>query len=233
MVKILSLLILLALPWVARAEIVYLPTQPGAERFRRAAAEPAPLALFGYTETEERLTFCGPTSLAIALNSLGVSDPTPAAMYPFHLLTQDTVFTPENQAVKTYAKVEQDGLTLDELAKFAANMRAKTEVIHAADLPADALRERLRTALAARATRVVVNYSRIPLDQNGDGHFSPLAAYDAATNSFLVLDVARYKYPPAWISFDQLREAMLRVDSSSGLSRGALILSVTPKEGWP
>ena len=46
MVKILSLLILVALPWVARAEIVYLPTQPGAERFRRAAAEPAPLALF-------------------------------------------------------------------------------------------------------------------------------------------------------------------------------------------
>ena len=33
--------------------------------------------------------------------------------------------------------------------------------------------------------------SRKGLDQTGDGHFSPLAAYDAASDSVLVLDVAR------------------------------------------
>jgi hypothetical protein len=225
MVRTLVLLILLALSAAARAEVVYLPTEPGAERFRRAASEPEALALFAYVETEARQTFCGPASLAAALNSIGIGDPTPAPMFPYHLLTQDSLFTARNQAVKSYAAVERDGLTLNQLAQFAANLAASTEVIHALDVSADALRSRLRAALGTRGTRVLVNYSRIPLGQVGDGHISPLAAYDAQTDSFLILDVARYKYPPAWVSFDQLFAAMQRIDTDSGLSRGALILS--------
>jgi hypothetical protein len=233
MVRRLLMLIALVLPVAVRAEVVYLPTQHGAERFRRAAAEPGALALFGYTETEARLTFCGPASLAAALNSLGLADPTPAPMFPYHLLTQDSLFTPQNQAVKSYAAVERDGLTLNELGQFALNMRVSVEIIHAADISADDLRNRLRLALAARSTRVIANYSRIPLGQEGDGHISPLAAYDAETDSFLVLDVARYKYPPAWISFDQLFTAMLRVDSSSGQSRGVIVISNPTENGQP
>ena len=34
--------------------------------------------------------------------------------------------------------------------------------------------------------------------QTGDGHFSPVAGYHAGTDSVLVLDVARFKYPPYW-----------------------------------
>ena len=225
MVRLLALLIVLALATAARAEVVYLPTEPGAERFRRAASEPAALALFAYVETEARQTFCGPASLAAALNSLGIEDPTPSPMFPYHLLTQETVFTAQNLAVKSYVKVETGGLTLDQLARFAANLGATTEVVHALDVSADAMRDRLRAALATKGTRVVVNYSRIPLGQEGDGHISPVAAYDAQSDSFLILDVARYKYPPSWVSFDQLFAAMQRVDTDSGLSRGALILS--------
>jgi len=225
MMKILALLILLALSAVAHADVVYLPTPHGAERFKRAASRPETLALLGFVESQTRQTFCGPASLAAALNSLGIMDPTPAPLFPYHLLTQDSVFTSENQAVKTYTKVETVGLTLNELARFAANFGVSVEVIHAADVSAEAMRTKLRAALAAPGVRVIVNYSRIPLDQAGDGHISPVAAYDADSDSFLVLDVARYKYPPAWVSFDQLLAAMQRVDSDSGESRGALILT--------
>jgi Phytochelatin synthase len=34
------------------------------------------------------------------------------------------------------------------------------------------------------------------IGQEQGGHISPLAAYDAETDRFLILDVSRYKYPP-------------------------------------
>jgi len=228
MVKALILVfmaVMLATSPVARADIVYLPTDQGAERFHRAAAETAALSLLSYFETEERQTFCGPTSLAIALDSMGITAPTPPAFFPYHLLTQDTVFTPQNLAVKSYARVEASGLTLDELGKFATNLGVATDVIHAADLAPDALRSRLRAALSDMDKRVIVNYSRVALGQEGGGHISPLAAYDAESDSFLVLDVARYKYTPAWVSYDLLLAGMRLVDPDSRLSRGALIVS--------
>ena len=183
---------------VARADIVYLPTDQGAERFHRAAAETAALSLLSYFETEERQTFCGPTSLAIALDLMGIAAPRRPRSFPTQPPTQDTVFTPQNLAVKSYARVEASGLTLDELGKFAANLGVATDVIYAADLAPDALRSRLRAALSDMDKRVIVNYSRVALGQEGAGHISPLAAYDAELDSFLVLDVARYKYTPAW-----------------------------------
>jgi hypothetical protein len=43
---------------------------------------------------------------------------------------------------------------------------------------------------------VIVNYLRKAIGQEKGGHISPLAAYDAETDRFLILDVSRYKYPP-------------------------------------
>ena len=219
------LLVVLSIPVAAHAEVVYLTTQNGAARFQRSASDPAALALFGFIETETHLTFCGPASLAAALNSLGIVDPTPAPLSPYHLVIQESVFTTETQAVKRYFEVERDGLTLDELARFAGNLHVSAEAIHALDVSPDQMRDRLRATLLEAGTRVLVNYSRKPLGQDGDGHISPVAAYDAQSDSFLILDVARYKYPPAWISFDQLFDAMREIDSTSKQSRGALIIS--------
>lgn len=40
---------------------------------------------------------------------------------------------------------------------------------------------------------LVVSYSRKELLQTGDGHFSPIGAYDVASDMVLVLDTARFK----------------------------------------
>ena len=37
-----------------------------------------------------------------------------------------------------------------------------------------------------------------------------MAAYDAKGDRFLILDVARYKYPPVWIGVADLFDAMRR-----------------------
>lgn len=220
------LFLALLLPGPLPAQTVALDTPEGATRFQRAIGGPQALGLLSHLETEVFLTFCGPASLATALNSLGVHEPSPAAFFPYLRMTQDSLFTPANLAVKSYAAVQAGGLTLDQLAAFARNLGASAEAVHAEALDAGAVRARLSAALADPASRVIVNYSRIPLEQEGDGHISPLAAYDAESDSVLILDVARYKYRPVWAPVATLLAAMQRVDPDSGRARGLLILTV-------
>lgn len=219
------LLVALLLPGQTRAQVVALDTPDGAVRFHRAIGGPQALGLLAHLETEVFLTFCGPASLATALNSLGVNEPSPAAFFPYRRMTQDSLFTPANLAVKSYAAVQAGGLTLDQLAAFARNLGVPAEAVHAEALDVAALRARISAALADPASRVIVNYSRIPLEQEGDGHISPLAAYDAETDAVLILDVARYKYPPVWVPVATLLAAMQRVDPDAGRARGLLVLS--------
>jgi len=60
--------------------------------------------------------------------------------------------------------------------------------------------------------RVLVNFHRSGLKQKGGGHWSPVAGYDAASDMFLVLDVAKYKYPSYFVSAAMLWEAVGTVD---------------------
>jgi hypothetical protein len=63
------------------------------------------------------------------------------------------------------------------------------------------------------------------LKQTGTGHFSPLAGYHAASDSVLIMDVARFKYPPHWVTVAQLWHAMADyVDSVTGKARGYVVL---------
>jgi hypothetical protein len=70
----------------------------------------------------------------------------------------------------------------------------------------------------------VANYDRAALGQTGNGHFSPLAAWHAASDRVLVLDVARFKYPPHWVPVDKLWQAMCALDPASSLARGYLVI---------
>ncbi|MCA3359646.1 MAG: hypothetical protein ING02_16765 [Roseomonas sp.] len=79
--RFLAVLVLL-LPLAARSEIIALDSAEGAARFQRLADTRSALSLLSHLETEIYLTFCGPASLATALNSLGVRDPSPAAFFP-------------------------------------------------------------------------------------------------------------------------------------------------------
>jgi hypothetical protein len=116
-------------------------------------------------------------------------------------------------------------VTLDELARFATNLKLSASVIHTADLPAADMRARLIAALGQPDTRVIVNFDRATLGQEEEGHFSPLVAYDQASDSFLILDVARYKYPPWWVTAKDLDASMRTKDLKTGLSRGGLIVT--------
>lgn len=82
---------------------------------------------------------------------------------------------------------------------------------------------RIITAMAEGAV-LVVAYSRRVLKQTGDGHFSPIGAYDPASDAVLILDTARFKHPPHWVSLPVLYEAMRALDPDTGKPRGYAVL---------
>jgi hypothetical protein len=99
-------------------------------------------------------------------------------------------------------------------------------VHHAGDETLDAFRAHAREALSASNHYVIVNYLRRTLGQQTGGHISPLAAYDEKQDRFLILDVARYKYPPVWVSSADLYAAMNTPDAiNGGKTRGYVLVS--------
>ncbi|MFC3231287.1 phytochelatin synthase family protein [Marinibaculum pumilum] len=224
-----SLLILacltFALPAAAQEGLLYLTTPQGEARLLGADLNRDYFSLASYVEAEEVLTFCGPATVAGVANSLGIARPTLARRYPWKLFTQDLTFNAANQAMKPFQKVESEGLTLAELDRFIENLGMTAEHHFADETGVDALRAAIKAALADRNSRFVANYSRKALGQEGDGHISPVAAYDSATDSVLILDVAKYKYPPVWIEVEMFHAAMLLKDTSSDRSRGFVIVS--------
>ena len=65
------------------------------------------------------------------------------------------------------------------------------------------------------------------MGQTGDGHFSPIGGYHAAHDLVLLLDVARFKYPPHWVPLPCLWQAMQALDPATGLARGYLQLQTS------
>jgi glutathione gamma-glutamylcysteinyltransferase len=80
-------------------------------------------------------------------------------------------------------------------------------------------------AIAASGEAVLVaSYDRSVMGQSGGGHFSPIGGYHVARDLALVLDVARFKYPPHWVSAEHLWRAMEPIDPATGQARGWLVL---------
>ncbi|VDM64628.1 unnamed protein product [Angiostrongylus costaricensis] len=90
-----------------------------------------------------------------------------------------------------------------------------------------ALRRDIRVAVSGDKEVIVASYDRSQLQQTGTGHFSPLAAFHAASDRVLIMDVARFKYPPHWVQLDHLQKAMCSIDVSTKRTRGTCIWRVS------
>ena len=62
----------------------------------------------------------------------------------------------------------------------------------------------------------------------GDGHFSPIGGYHADKDMVLILDTARFKYPPHWVPLADLYMAMAPADPATGKPRGYIRLTANP-----
>lgn len=182
---------------IAFAEsLVYLDSSEGAQRLEHADFSQQYFSVAPYIDTQENLGFCGPASMAAALNSLpAIKRPHPRHLDGYAFFTQRSLFTPQSSQVKTYEAVAREGFQLQQASAFLTNLNVPNRIAYGSDLTLDQLRSIVSTTLANKNERIIVDFDRRVLDQKGSGHFSPVGAYDTATDSVLVLDVAKFKYP--------------------------------------
>jgi hypothetical protein len=184
-----------------------------------AHADYAPLSV--HFVTQQNPAFCGPATIAMVLNALDVPRPPSEMTLGLGMFDQDNIFNAGAEAAKPRAEVLQGGMTLDELGAVLAAYDLQVEVRHAEDSSLDEFREAAVTELGDEDRFVLVNYLRSAIGQERGGHISPLAAYDADTDRFLILDVSRYKYPPVWVEAAALFDAMNTPDADNeNRSRG-------------
>jgi len=200
----------------APAALVPFASEEGLARLARSGARADFAALANQFEAQYNGAFCGPTSAAIVLNathSRGAGLPRdhtrlrkddvqfmPAGADPIvPRYTQDSVI---ERGPKTRAQVLGEPVTIDgrqrkdfgyQLRQFDAMLRANalvTQVVVVDDsMSEQAIRTDLADNLARSGDYAIVNYRREAVGQTGGGHISPVGAYDAASDSFLVLDV--------------------------------------------
>jgi hypothetical protein len=208
-------------------------------------------------ESQGNKAFCGPTSSVIVLNALRMGnaavakpqDPSlvtdedrkqlPAGFDPlFHRYTQNTFFSDKVREVKTRAEVfgqprgeggkSDAGIQLRQLAGMLAAQGLDVKLRILDDSLKDAtIREELKQNLKTEGDYVVINYFRPVLKQQGGGHISPLAAYDAKSDSFLVMDVNSTDQRWVWVKASALFTSMRTPDAQE--NRGYLLV----KEGKP
>jgi hypothetical protein len=76
----------------------------------------------------------------------------------------------------------------------------------------DRFRKDITSALRNKHARVMINFNRAILGQDGGGHFSPIASYSKEQDALLIMDVAKYKYPPVWVSVGRLHASASTTD---------------------
>ena len=94
------------------------------------------------------------------------------------------------------------------------------------DATADAFRAAL-TAMETAGDRLLAgNYHLATTygDQWDVGHFSPIGAYDAASDRVLLLDVWKADYEPSWVDLRRLLTGMVPISKLTGTPRGYLTL---------
>lgn len=207
-------------------ELAYLNTPQGKTRLLAAQWNDTYFQVSPYIDTQENQGFCGIASMAASLNSLPQLDrPFSADDWPYRYFTQDNLFTVQSSKVKAKPIVAASGLTLEQMQLFLNALNIKSSVSFGSALSADTLRNLLKSTLNRPDQRLIVDFSRQSLQQEGHGHFSPIAAYDAVSDSVLILDVAKFKYPPFWVNVNDLLGSIQTIDSDSGKSRGILLIN--------
>lgn len=191
----------------------------GLARLARAAAKADFPLLANRFEAQSNGAFCGPTTATIVLNATrGRRVDTAAPGF-----TQDSVI---GAGRKTRAQVLGEPVMLNgkQIRDFGYQVRQFEQMLAANGLatrlaivddarPEAAIRTELVGQLKRPGHFAVVNYRREAVGQKGGGHISPLGAYDAASDSFLVMDVNPAAAPWVWMPTATLVRGMRTFDT--------------------
>ncbi len=201
-------------------------SQEGLHRLASSQAKVNYTTLLRYYESQMRGSYCGVATAVIALNALGMEAPQSEFLGKFRMFTQEEFFKGKVEEVVEKKVVEKAGLTLADMSRIMKTQPLTVKKYVAPYLTDEEIRTGITSALVDPSSFVIALYDRKSLKQLGNGHWSPIAAYDEESDSFLILDVARFKYPPYWVDAKTLFASMKTFDTDE-LPRGFIVLSST------
>ena len=228
-----------ATPTPVQALVVF-NSDDGLARLARATAKVDFPALANQFEPQSNIAFCGPTTAAIVLNAVrSGSRDLPrdrSRLHPEDLqhvptgfdltvprFTQDNVIS---KGAKTRSQVLGEPVTINgrQVGDGGYQLRQLDELLRAHDLVTRLVvvddkksEEEVRADFTDNLKRVgdyvIVNYRREDVGQRGGGHISPLGAYDAESDSVLVMDVNPASAGWVWMPMATLIKGMRTFDT--------------------
>lgn len=221
--------------WISHPKPQRLPLPPtlialdsagGEQLLAESAARHDYDALLPNFQAQEKISWCGVASGVTVLNTL----------QPVAPLRQEEFFNDCAGAWWRQLQVSFGGMPLALFTRLVTCHDVAAEAVHADQSSLERFRTEIAANLETSVDFVVVNYDRAALGQGEGGHISPLGAYHAGSDRFLVLDVAGYKYPPVWVTAEDLWRAMDSVDSETGQRRGYVLIRQQQAQepaAWP
>ncbi len=206
--------------------LIALDSNEGRKLFAESTANRDFFALVQTFEQQRSGPLCAAASSVAILNAMPLKAPEIPQLAPFRAFTQENVF--EKAALDAIAR---GGATMEQLASYLRSVGADARVVHASATSLDAFRAEAAKNMASADDYILIDFLRAELGQDFGAHWSPLAAYHAGSDRFLVLDVNRMRYPPYWAKAEDLFRSMNTNDPDAGASRGWLV--VTPHPGAP
>ncbi|MEO7330493.1 MAG: phytochelatin synthase family protein [Minicystis sp.] len=200
--------------------LVAFSSTEGRALFREALAEGTMEGYFPLAEqfhTQAEPAFCGLGTLVMVLNALAI-DPGRAWKGPWRWYSEELL-----DCCRPLEIVRKEGLTMGQLRCLARCNGADVETFGADRSTLAELRSHVEEASrSTNGPHLILAYARATLGQTGDGHYSPVGGFHRARDLVLLLDVARFKYPPHWVPLSLIWEAMQPADPVTGKPRGYL-----------
>jgi len=178
--------------------------------------------LAGQYFAQSDVAFCGLAVLCMVLNSLSI-DPARVWKSPWRWYSEDMM-----GCCTPLEIIRKKGIDFDQFKSLAACKGANVYAIRFDEnLTIEKFREDINRVTSSTGEFLVVCYHRKHVGQTGTGHFAPVAGYHHASDKVLLLDVARFKYPPHWVPIPLLFGAMKDIDPDTKKSRGYFLISGT------
>lgn len=233
--------------------LISLSSRKGKDLFREALGHGSMESFFPLSEqfvTQSEPALCSLSSLAMVLNALSF-DPKRIWKGAWRWVSEDMLKCESADSCgHSFEKIKVDGMDFNEFEALAhchgvqiQSHRAAREEIeiegslcttHKRGLVCESTHKRglesfrneVRSISASdEATSfIIVNFSRKHIQQSGSGHFSPIGGYHPEKDLVLVMDTARFKYPPFWVPTEQLYKSMAEKDENTGRERGYFVI---------
>eukprot|EP00600_Ochromonadales_sp_CCMP1393_P002924 CAMPEP_0174978244 /NCGR_PEP_ID=MMETSP0004_2-20121128/14080_1 /TAXON_ID=420556 /ORGANISM="Ochromonas sp., Strain CCMP1393" /LENGTH=372 /DNA_ID=CAMNT_0016229563 /DNA_START=227 /DNA_END=1345 /DNA_ORIENTATION=+ len=224
--------------------LIALSSPEGKKLFREALNLDGMEGYFPLAEqfvTQSEPAFCSLSSLAMVMNALNI-DPKRVWKGAWRWVSEDTLQSGTSQRIDRHLhdRIRKSGMGFGEFEALARSqgVRIASHRVAGRDLEEQCLqgihrfRHLVQTISSSNQAKsfLVVNFARQILHQTGDGHFSPIGGYHPKKDLVLLMDVARFKYPPYWLPLRDLWAAMAEPDAKTGQPRGYFVVSCWEKD---